>query len=65
MRVLECGCGPGWLWRDKVERVPENCQVTLTDLSPGMVAEAEAALAEYSSQFYLPAGQHSRIGLCR
>lgn len=24
MRVLECGCGPGWLWRDKVDRLPES-----------------------------------------
>ena len=20
MRVLECGCGPGWLWRENVDR---------------------------------------------
>lgn len=44
--VLECGCGPGWLWRQNLARIPANCQITLTDLSPGMVAEAEAALNE-------------------
>ncbi|HEX6386753.1 MAG TPA: class I SAM-dependent methyltransferase [Anaerolineae bacterium] len=44
-RVLECGCGPGWLWRENSDRIPAGCDVTLTDLSPGMVAEAEAALA--------------------
>lgn len=42
--VLECGCGPGWLWRENVARIPPNCHLTLTDLSPGMVAEAETAL---------------------
>lgn len=47
--VLECGCGPGWLWRENLGRIPENCAVTLTDLSPGMVAEAEAALNEAES----------------
>ncbi|GJM42179.1 MAG: hypothetical protein DHS20C20_24610 [Ardenticatenaceae bacterium] len=51
MRVLECGCGPGWFWRGNVTRIPEGCEITLTDLSPGMVAEAEAALAESGHQF--------------
>ncbi|MCA9971235.1 MAG: methyltransferase domain-containing protein [Anaerolineales bacterium] len=44
-RVLECGCGPGWLWRANLDRIPAGCQITLTDLSAGMVAEARAALA--------------------
>ncbi len=47
--VLECGCGPGWLWRQNLARIPANCQITLTDLSPGMVAEAESAVAEAES----------------
>lgn len=51
MRVLECGCGPGWLWRENVARIPANCHITLTDLSPGMVAEAEAALAGSGHHF--------------
>ncbi|MCA9934793.1 MAG: class I SAM-dependent methyltransferase [Anaerolineales bacterium] len=42
--ILECGCGPGWLWRGNLDHIPPGCQITLTDLSPGMVAEAEAAL---------------------
>lgn len=51
MRVLECGCGPGWLWRENLARIPEGCHITLTDLSPGMVAEAEAALADGEHRF--------------
>lgn len=51
VRVLECGCGPGWLWRENVHRLPANCHITLTDLSPGMVAEAEAALADSGHRF--------------
>ncbi len=43
-RVLECGCGPGWLWRENLKNIPPNCHITLTDFSPGMVAEAKAAL---------------------
>ena len=50
-RVLECGCGPGWLWRNNLKRIPENCQITLTDLSPGMVSEAENALATTGHDF--------------
>ena len=51
VRVLECGCGPGWLWRENLERLPAGCHITLTDLSPSMVAEAEAALADSDHHF--------------
>lgn len=50
-RVLECGCGPGWLWRNNLEGLPAGCQITLTDLSPGMVAEAEEALSATGYDF--------------
>ena len=43
-RVLEVGCGPGMLWRSHADRLPDGCTITLTDFSPGMVEEAEAAL---------------------
>ena len=49
--VLECGCGPGWLWRENLERLPAGCEITLTDLSPGMVAEAEEALSQTGRSF--------------
>jgi len=52
MTVLECGCGPGWLWRNNLERIPKNCQITLSDFSDGMVAEAEAALADSEHDFH-------------
>ena len=43
-RVLELGCGPARLWRENLERVPSSWEVTLTDFSAGMIAEAEANL---------------------
>lgn len=43
-RVLELGCGSGKLWQENAERLPKGWDVTLTDASPGMVAEAEARL---------------------
>lgn len=50
-QVLECGGGPGWLWRDHTDRIPAGCHITFTDLSPGMVAEAQAALAHAATRF--------------
>jgi ubiquinone/menaquinone biosynthesis C-methylase UbiE len=47
-RVLELGCGPGLLWRENLGRIPEGWSVTLTDASPGMLAEAESHLGEDS-----------------
>lgn len=39
-RVLEVGCGPGWFWEAAAPRLPSSMQITLTDLSEGMVAAA-------------------------
>lgn len=39
--VLDLGCGPGYLWRKNLERVPEGWGITLADTSPGMLREAE------------------------
>lgn len=50
-RVLEVGCGPAKLWRENLERVPEGWRVTLSDLSAGMVAEAEGHLAGTDRNF--------------
>ena len=38
--VLEVGCGAGWLWAEGAASMPAGIALTLTDLSPGMVAEA-------------------------
>jgi len=40
--VLEVGCGPGWLWQS----VTTPLRLTLTDLSPGMVALAAERVGE-------------------
>jgi SAM-dependent methyltransferase len=39
-RILEVGAGPGTLWQQNLERVPEGCEITLTDFSAGMVEQA-------------------------
>ena len=49
--VLECGGGPGWLWRENLDHLPPGCHVSFTDLSAGMVAEAQTALAHAANRF--------------
>jgi ubiquinone/menaquinone biosynthesis C-methylase UbiE len=44
-RVLELGCGPGELWRENGDRIPEGWEVTLADLSPGMLEAGRRVLA--------------------
>jgi ubiquinone/menaquinone biosynthesis C-methylase UbiE len=39
-RILDVGCGPGWFWASVANKVPEKIDITLCDLSPGMVREA-------------------------
>lgn len=39
-RVLDIGCGPGWFWAAAANLLPETLELTLADLSPGMVREA-------------------------
>lgn len=43
-RILELGCGPGLLWADNRERIPDGWTITLTDASAGTVREAEERL---------------------
>ena len=49
-RVLELGCGPAKLWQENLARTPD-WNIALTDLSPGMVAEAEAHLKDAPRAF--------------
>ena len=39
-RILELGCGPGYLWKECAGRIPTGWNITLSDLSPGMVDAA-------------------------
>lgn len=50
-RVLEVGCGPGDLWQENADRIPDGWSVTLSDLSPGMVRDARENLREMPHEF--------------
>ncbi|GAB5493415.1 MAG: hypothetical protein Phog2KO_36300 [Phototrophicaceae bacterium] len=48
--ILEVGTGRGDLWAENAHRIPENWQMTLTDLSTGMIDDNKAHLGELSER---------------
>jgi SAM-dependent methyltransferase len=46
--VLEIGCGPGWMWAEAADSLPDGLRLTLTDLSPGMVEAARQRVGAVS-----------------
>ncbi|MFL5297031.1 MAG: class I SAM-dependent methyltransferase [Phenylobacterium sp.] len=55
-RVLDVGCGGGWFWPAVAAGLPGDLRLTLSDLSPGMVAEA-VACAQAAGPGWTVAGQ--------
>lgn len=45
-RLLELGCGTGQMWCTAQQRVPSDWQITLTDLSSGMLAATRAKFVQ-------------------
>ncbi len=39
-KILELGCGPAYLWKENINRIPSGWNITLSDLSSGMVDTA-------------------------
>ena len=50
-RVLELGCGPAWLWVENEGRIPQTWEVTLSDFSEGMLAEAKRNVQGLNGSF--------------
>ena len=44
MRILELGCGDGSFWLQNMERVPEDCDILLSDISSGMIRDARRTI---------------------
>lgn len=44
MSVLEIGCGDGTLWKHNLEKIPQNTQIILSDVSEGMLRDARRTL---------------------
>lgn len=39
--ILELGCGNGSIWQKNSQKIPQECQLVLSDFSAGMLAEAQ------------------------
>lgn len=50
-RVLELGCGPAYLWAANAGRIPAGWDITLSDLSSGMLETARHSLARFKRSF--------------
>ncbi|MGA9348380.1 MAG: class I SAM-dependent methyltransferase [Anaerolineae bacterium] len=50
-RILELGCGTGRLWWENLNRVPRGWDITLSDLSSGMLQEARRNLRNSQRHF--------------
>lgn len=49
MNVLELGCGNGNMWSDRVQKLPEECTLILSDISKGMVEIVNNKFKEYQN----------------
>jgi ubiquinone/menaquinone biosynthesis C-methylase UbiE len=49
--ILELGCGSAKLWLKNLHRILDGWQITLSDFSPGMVAEAQTSLQNTEKTF--------------
>lgn len=50
-KVLEIGCGDGSLWSKNTDRIPNGCQLYLTDASKGMLEDSRRNLKEVKGKF--------------
>lgn len=49
--ILELGCGSARFWSTLIDQIPAGWQITLSDFSPGMLADAERNLAASKRAF--------------
>lgn len=52
-RVLEFGCGTGVFWESALPMLREDAQVTLTDISPGMLERSRTRISDSRFTFVL------------
>jgi DNA-binding transcriptional MerR regulator len=52
-RILEVGCGNGQLWKDNLSLLPQDINITLSDISSGMLKNAGAQLKESGDRIAL------------
>jgi ubiquinone/menaquinone biosynthesis C-methylase UbiE len=50
-RILEIGCGPGNLWKNNLDRIPDDWHIIASDFSAGMLQDAQEALKSNQHSF--------------
>lgn len=51
MKVLELGCGDGTFWIENQTKLPKHIQITLSDISEGMLRDAHRSIGHDDSRF--------------
>ncbi|MDO4273043.1 MAG: methyltransferase domain-containing protein [Eubacteriales bacterium] len=51
MKILEIGCGDGTLWTENLPLVPRGVEITLSDISEGMLRDARRAVGTEDARF--------------
>ncbi len=51
MRIMEIGCGDGTLWKSSLSKIPADADITLSDISDGMLRDARRTLSAEDSLF--------------
>lgn len=51
MDILEVGCGDGTFWRENFGRIPDNCHITVSDISEGMLRDARRNINSQDDRF--------------
>lgn len=49
--ILDVGCGEAGLWNRNFDKLKDNCQITLTDISEEMLKHAQIKLGDKASRF--------------
>ena len=44
MKILEIGCGDGTLWKNRLDKIPSNTKLILSDVSEGMLRDVRRTL---------------------
>ena len=55
LKVLEIGCGNGALWVENMDKIPTKIQITLSDISEGMLRDAKRNLPAADTRFQFQA----------
>lgn len=50
-KILELGCGNGAFWAENLTRIPKNVEITISDISDGMLRDAKRNLSSIDAKF--------------